>query len=723
MKIRPNFSSISVFLLLFCLISSVNSQITGKTSPTNQIKDAQTAVAKLRELYKIRDYEGGYELGKELTAQFPDNLELQAWFIVNTARNEMSKEAVETAKKLVENNKENAWARFALASAYIRNLQTKEAVSAAQEALNLESDNEEFIFLYASALLLQKKYDEIYDWLDKNLSKIKDQSRLFVVKAETQYRQATDEKIDEAKRKLSFESFAKARELNPNSVSANYIYGVYLNYDKRFAESLPLLKKTVALSPQVAHIRQQYWSAILNGQSDKTEEQRKTEVIADISNLLRLRPDSLSVLDAISTAYARDLEMPDKQKEVDAIILKKFPQSAQAERILINKIRRFDYVGKDKKVDKLKRRQLVQMLRNFINRPKNYEERYLGEAYSNLFYELKDNKKISDEKLLEIANKITQYPQLNVDGTYSMIAKGLTDRKMFREAERFVNVGYEKVRKEIEQQRTYIKDEKELEKNLNAMNATLSGALGWIYFKENRLDEAEKKFTQAIKLNNEVTYLYNNLGQVYEAKKEFDKAENAYIDAFSTFYGKENPNGDALKSLYQKRNGKLEGFEAYFIKVKEIERNRRKERVLSAKIKDSKSLTPFTLKNLDGKPTLSTDLKNKIIVINIWGTWCGPCVQEMPEVQELHKKYLGDKDVAILTINNDGDSALVKKFMTDKKFDFAVLQDENYLQPVGISSFPTTWFIDREGKISFIQVGNNGKLLEEFVWRIEEMKK
>lgn len=723
MKIRPNFSSISVFLLLFCLISSVNSQITGKTSPTNQIKDAQTAVAKLRELYKIRDYEGGYELGKELTAQFPDNLELQAWFIVNTARNEMSKEAVEAAKKLVENNKENAWARFALASAYIRNLQTKEAVSAAQEALNLESDNEEFIFLYASALLLQKKYDEIYDWLDKNLSKIKDQSRLFVVKAETQYRQATDEKIDEAKRKLSFESFAKARELNPNSVSANYIYGVYLNYDKRFAESLPLLKKTVALSPQVAHIRQQYWSAILNGQSDKTEEQRKTEVIADISNLLRLRPDSLSVLDAISTAYARDLEMPDKQKEVDAIILKKFPQSAQAERILINKIRRFDYVGKDKKVDKLKRRQLVQMLRNFINRPKNYEERYLGEAYSNLFYELKDNKKISDEKLLEIANKITQYPQLNVDGTYSMIAKGLTDRKMFREAERFVNVGYEKVRKEIEQQRTYIKDEKELEKNLNAMNATLSGALGWIYFKENRLDEAEKKFTQAIKLNNEVTYLYNNLGQVYEAKKEFDKAENAYIDAFSTFYGKENPNGDALKSLYQKRNGKLEGFEAYFIKVKEIERNRRKERVLSAKIKDSKSLTPFTLKNLDGKPTLSTDLKNKIIVINIWGTWCGPCVQEMPEVQELHKKYLGDKDVAILTINNDGDSALVKKFMTDKKFDFAVLQDENYLQPVGISSFPTTWFIDREGKISFIQVGNNGKLLEEFVWRIEEMKK
>lgn len=579
------------------------------------------------------------------------------------------------------------------------------------------------LFFFTLRLCCCKKYDEIYDWLDKNLSKIKDQSRLFVVKAETQYRQATDEKIDEAKRKLSFESFAKARELNPNSVSANYIYGVYLNYDKRFAESLPLLKKTVALSPQVAHIRQQYWSAILNGQSDKTEEQRKTEVIADISNLLRLRPDSLSVLDAISTAYARDLEMPDKQKEVDAIILKKFPQSAQAERILINKIRRFDYVGKDKKVDKLKRRQLVQMLRNFINRPKNYEERYLGEAYSNLFYELKDNKKISDEKLLEIANKITQYPQLNVDGTYSMIAKGLTDRKMFREAERFVNVGYEKVRKEIEQQRTYIKDEKELEKNLNAMNATLSGALGWIYFKENRLDEAEKKFTQAIKLNNEVTYLYNNLGQVYEAKKEFDKAENAYIDAFSTFYGKENPNGDALKSLYQKRNGKLEGFEAYFIKVKEIERNRRKERVLSAKIKDSKSLTPFTLKNLDGKPTLSTDLKNKIIVINIWGTWCGPCVQEMPEVQELHKKYLGDKDVAILTINNDGDSALVKKFMTDKKFDFAVLQDENYLQPVGISSFPTTWFIDREGKISFIQVGNNGKLLEEFVWRIEEMKK
>ncbi len=723
MKTRPYFSIVSVFLLLFCSILTVNSQTVKKTLPTNQIQNEQAAIAKLRDFYLKRDYEGGYELGQKLARQFPANLKLQAWFILNTARNGMSEEAVKIAKTLVENNEENAWAWFALANAYIRNFQTKEAVPAAEKALKLAPDDEEFIFLYASSLLMQKKYDEIHTWLDKNSSKIKDQSRLMAVKAEAQYRQATDGKTDEAKRKQSFESFAKAKKLKPNSVNANYIYGLHLNYDKRFADALPLLKKAVALSPKVAHIRQQYWRAILNGQPAKTEQQRNNEVIADINNLLRVRPNSVNVLDTISSFYERELEMPDKKKAMDAVILKRFPQTAQAERILINQIRRFDTRGKDGKDDESKRRQLVQRLRNFINRPKHFEKRYLGESFSNLFYHLEDNQDVTDAEIVKIAEETIKYPQLSVDGTYSMIVFGLTDRKLFRRAEKFVNIGFEKVKEEIEGQRAFIKDEKELETNLNSMNATLYNARGWLYFKENRLSEAEKEIAQAIKLNSQVAYFYNNLGQVYEAKNDFEKAEDAYINAYSTFYGKQNPNVDALKTLYQKRNGKLEGFEAYFERVKVIERERRKERILFAKIEEPKSAVPFNLKNLEAKPFSFADLKGKIVVVNIWGTWCGPCVIEMPEFQELHKKYLSDKDVAILTINNDANLETIKKFMTDKKYDFAVLRDENYLQTVSINAFPTTWFINREGKISYVKIGSSDKLLEEFSWRIEELRK
>jgi tetratricopeptide (TPR) repeat protein len=723
MKIRLYFPILANLVLFFCAVSFADSQVVKKQAPANQVKNEQAAIARLRKLYSSRDFETGYQLGRKLVRQFPGNTELNAWFAANMARNEMRREAVEAAKKLVESNKENAWAWFALANAYIRNSQTKEAVPAAEKALKLMPEDEEFIFLYASTLLAQKKYDEVYAWLDKNSAKIKDRARLLYTRAEAQYRQATNGKIDETKKRLSFETFAKAREISPNFINAIYIYASYLNLELRFAEAYPLLKKAVALAPNVVHIRQQFWKAILQGQPNKSEEQRKAEVIADSNNLLCLRPDSINALKTISAVYEQELEMPDKKKEFDRIILKKYPQSAQSELILILQIRRFSTRGKDGKDDVIKKRQLVQKIRNFINRPKHFEESYLGESYSNLFYHLKDDKNVSDAELLRIAEETTKYLQWGVAGMYSTISRSLTDRKMFRQAENILNIGFVKVKGEIENQRAAIKNEKELEKNLNEMNAVLYSARGWIYFKENRLDEAEKEFIRAIKLNNQISYIYNGLGQVYEAKKDFEKAEDAYINAYSTFYGKGNPNGDALKNLYQKRSGKSDGFEAYFEKVKVIERDRRKERILSTKIIDAANATPFTLKNLEAKQISFADLKGKIIVLNIWGTWCGPCVMEMPEFQELHRKYDNDKDVAILTINNDADSETVKKFMTDKKYDFAVLRDEKYLETVDINVFPTTWFIDRDGKVSFIKVGANDKLLEEFGWRIEELKK
>jgi tetratricopeptide (TPR) repeat protein len=722
MKTRP-YSLVVSILLFFCLFSEANSQVARKQAPANQVKNQQAAVGKLRDLYSRRDYEGGYEFGRKLVKQFPANTELNAWFVVNMARNEMSKEAVQAAKRLIESNKENGWAWFALANAYIRNSQINEAIPAAETALKLMPDDEEFIFLHASSLLAQKKYNEIYAWLDKNSPKIKDQSRFLQVKANAQFRQSTAGKFDEAKRKLSFETFVKAIEISPNSVDSNFLYGSYLNNDKLFAEAYPLLKKAAALSPNVVHIRQALWKAILQGQPNKTEEQRKNEVIADLNDLLRLRPNSINALDSVATFYQQELEMPDKKKIIDAVILKKYPQTAQAERVLIGQIRRFSTRGKDGKDDEIKKRQLVQKIRNFISRPKHFEETYLGESFANLFYYLKDDKNIADAELLKIAEESSKYPQLSVDGTYSTIASGLSDRKMFRQAENFLNVGFAKVKEEIERRRAFIKDEKELETSLNSMNAVLYGARGKIYFKENRFDEAEKEFVRAIKLNDEISYFFSDLGQVYEAKNDFEKAEDSYINAFSTFYGKNNPNPEKLKSLYQKRNGNLTDFEAYFEKVKTIERDRRRERILSAKIVDAANATPFTLKNLEAKQISFADLKGKIVVVNIWGTWCAPCVMEMPEFQELHKKYQNDKDVAILTINNDADLETVKKFMTGKKYDFAVLRDEKYLETVSINAFPTTWFIDRDGKISFVKIGATDKLTEEFSWRIEELKK
>lgn len=710
------------FFILLLLTFNANSQSADKLSPSNKIESEQAAVEKLRELYQNRDYENGFEVGKTLTKQFPENIELQAWFIVNMARNDMSKEAVEAAERLLENNKENAWAQFAAANAYIRNLQKDEAASASRKALELNADDEEFILLFGSSLMMQRKYDEIYTLLDKSASKITDKSRLLVMKAEAQYRQAVDGEKDEGKRKLSFKNFAKAQEINPNSVNANYVYGVYLNYDNRYAEAYPLLQKAAALSPEVAHIRRDFWKTILNGQPTKSEERKKSEVIADINNFIKLRSNSVKNLETVS-AFCGEFNLPDKKQEIDSLILKQFPQSVQAERVLIRQIRRFDYIGEDKKIDEKKRAQLIQLIRNFINRPNHFNNDYLGEAYSNLFFHIKENKNISNAELLRIAEDIDDSQQFAPDKIYSMIAAAFIDRKMFREGEKFISFGFEKIKKESEKQREFIKDEEEIKRNLDQMNANLHSTKGWLLFKENRLDEAERELETAVELDNQDLVAFNRLGQIYEAKNKLDKAEDAYIKGFASYPSANELNKKAIENLYEKRNGNLNGIKIYFEKVNIIERETRKNRVISAKIKSAKNITSFMLKNLDGKSISSADLSGKIVVINLWALWCAPCVREMPELQTLYKKYADDKDVMILTINDNDDLAKLKKFMTDKKFDFPVLRDEKYLEDIGMNAFPTTWFIDRQGKIVFVQVGNNEKLLEEFVWRIEEMKK
>ncbi len=710
-------------VVILWLSFNVSSQSVESLAAPDKIAAARNGVEKLRELYQNRDYEAGYELGRNLTEKFPDNIELRAWFIVNMARNEMSAEAVEAARRMVEKNRENSWAWFALANAYIRNLQKPEAAEAAENALKLNPDDEDFIMLYASALLMQRKYDEIYAFLDRNSSKIKDRSRLLVMKAEAQCRQAVDEKKDQEKKKIAFKNFTEAREISPDSVNTNYVDGVYLIYDNRYADAYLPLKNAAALSPAVASVRQDFWKTILQGQPAKTETQKKNEVLANIDDLIKRRPDSVKNLETIS-AFCGAFALPEKRQEIDAQILKKFPQSVQAENVLIRQIKKFSYFGDDKKSDEKKRSQLIEMLRDFISRPQHFNTDFLGESYTNLFFHIKNNKNISDAELLKIAEDIDRSQRIQTDKVYSIIVEAFADRKMFREGEKFVGLGFEKVKKESAAQRDFIKDEQEIKKNADEMNASLHSANGWLLFKENRLDEAAEELKTAAALDNGNFVIFNRLGQIDEAENKLDEAENAYIKGFASYPSANQLNRASIEKLYEKRNGGKTGIEKYFEKINNIERETRKNRLLAAKIKDAKTVAPFVLKDLNAKTISSNDLSGKIIVVNIWALWCSPCVREMPELQELYKKYQNDKDVVILTIDDNNDEpAKLKQFTASKKLEFPVLRGENYLEANNINAFPTTWFIDRQGKIIYTQIGGSDKLLEEFGWRIEELKK
>ena len=111
----------------------------------------------------------------------------------------------------------------------------------------------------------------------------------------------------------------------------------------------------------------------------------------------------------------------------------------------------------------------------------------------------------------------------------------------------------------------------------------------------------------------------------------------------------------------------------------------------------------FTMNNQFGKPVSLKDFRGKVVMIDFWATWCGPCIASLPQVIELKKKYFGEK-FEILGISLDKDLEQWKSFINDKQMDWIHIADGQYWNNAiavqyQIESIPNVWIIDKEGKI------------------------
>ena len=122
----------------------------------------------------------------------------------------------------------------------------------------------------------------------------------------------------------------------------------------------------------------------------------------------------------------------------------------------------------------------------------------------------------------------------------------------------------------------------------------------------------------------------------------------------------------------------------------------------------------FTLKTVDGKLFKLSENKGKVILLNFWGTWCGPCRREIPDFNELHKKYRKNGlEIVGITLKRSPyeTTETIASFMKDWDMDYTILTDiEDYEtqmvtayfgRAIGqpITGIPTTLIIDRDGYI------------------------
>lgn len=127
----------------------------------------------------------------------------------------------------------------------------------------------------------------------------------------------------------------------------------------------------------------------------------------------------------------------------------------------------------------------------------------------------------------------------------------------------------------------------------------------------------------------------------------------------------------------------------------------------------------FLLKDLAGQEVAPSHFEGKWTFIDFWGTWCGPCVAELPEFNSLYeKKYaLMEDKLKILTISCYDQEAELKNFISKNKFSFPVLISDGKVQTdYKITGYPSKVLISPEGKMIPIEFGQDWKsLVEEFV--------
>nr|WP_314757446.1 TlpA disulfide reductase family protein [uncultured Lachnoanaerobaculum sp.] len=137
--------------------------------------------------------------------------------------------------------------------------------------------------------------------------------------------------------------------------------------------------------------------------------------------------------------------------------------------------------------------------------------------------------------------------------------------------------------------------------------------------------------------------------------------------------------------------------------------------------KEDKKFPEFSAKTVSGED-ISSDLfkDSKLTVVNVWGSWCGPCVQEIPELQKLYES-MKDKDVNVIGLAQDAGTDLdaVKEIIDKNKVTYQNIVPEGATEDfvMSIMAFPTTFFVDSDRNIVGVIQGNRN--LEAFTAAVE----
>lgn len=232
---------------------------------------------------------------------------------------------------------------------------------------------------------------------------------------------------------------------------------------------------------------------------------------------------------------------------------------------------------------------------------------------------------------------------------------------------------------------------------------------GRLYFKLHDYPAADKEFRRSMAVSPNAS-VAEKLGEIAELNKDLPGAIREYALAFALANSSgSQPNRREIRqklgNVWRLAHGSEDGLGDYLLHAYD-DLAASSDAPKQKRNADAKEPYDFRLRKApDGSPYSLADQKGKIIVLNFWATWCGPCRALEPHFEHVAAQFEGVADVVFLAADCDEDETLVPAYLEEAKPRITVVFADGLDRLLAVSSFPTVVVLDRTGKIAYRAAG------------------